>query len=124
MKFFKKTDLIIIATIFICSIFLMFSYKHFMPEGNTYAEIYYKSELIDIILLNGEEQVYILEQNPNVKLHIYEDKSIAFEKSDCPNQVCVKTGRISYSGESAACLPNNIIIKIVSDKKDLNAIVG
>ena len=124
MKFLKKTDLIIIGIVLLFSIFLMLSYKCFISKDNTYAEIYYKSELIDRINLDGKEKIYIPEQNPNVKIHIYEDKSIAFEKSDCPDKICIKTGRISYPGESAACLPNGIIIKIVSDKNDMDAVVG
>ena len=35
--------------------------------------------------------------------------------ADCPDKTCVKTGKISYSGQSIICLPNQVIIKISGD---------
>ena len=34
--------------------------------------------------------------------------------ADCPDQVCVRTGRIRYAGQSIVCLPNRLVIKIVA----------
>ncbi len=32
--------------------------------------------------------------------------------SDCPDKVCVKTGRVSREGEVIVCLPNRVILKV------------
>jgi hypothetical protein len=37
--------------------------------------------------------------------------------SDCKNQVCVNTGKISKAGETIVCLPNYVIVEIVSSKE-------
>jgi len=34
--------------------------------------------------------------------------------SACPDKLCVKTGWISSTGESIVCLPNRVVIEIVS----------
>jgi hypothetical protein len=37
-------------------------------------------------------------------------------KSSCLNKICIKTGWITCSGEYIACVPNHILIKLVSRK--------
>jgi hypothetical protein len=32
--------------------------------------------------------------------------------SDCPEQVCVKTGKINRAGEIIVCVPNKVVVKI------------
>jgi hypothetical protein len=46
-----------------------------------------------------------------------DDGKIYFYESDCPDRLCIKTGRISRAGQSAACLPNGIIINIKANKE-------
>lgn len=38
--------------------------------------------------------------------------------ADCPDQVCVHTGRIRQSGRAIACLPAGIVITVLSDHDD------
>lgn len=43
------------------------------------------------------------------------NESISIVQADCPDQVCVKTGQISRSGQSIVCVPNHIVITISGD---------
>ena len=45
--------------------------------------------------------------------------SVYFEHSDCPDKVCVNTGKISLTGQWAACLPNKTVIKISGEETDI-----
>ena len=45
----------------------------------------------------------------NIKV---EPHRIRFEKSDCPEQICVNTGWLSDYGDIAVCLPNKTVIAI------------
>jgi hypothetical protein len=59
--------------------------------------------------------------------HLYEDGSIAFEQSDCPEKICIRAGKLHLPGQFAACLPNGLILKIVAleeDENDADIIVG
>lgn len=42
------------------------------------------------------------------------DNEIAFVDSDCPDKTCIRQGFIGNSGEYAACLPNRLILTIMS----------
>ncbi len=35
-----------------------------------------------------------------------------FESSGCPDQICVRSGRLSKTGETAACLPAGVVLRI------------
>ena len=41
-----------------------------------------------------------------------------FESSDCPDQICVRSGKLSRAGESAGCLPAVVVIKVESGLGD------
>lgn len=49
---------------------------------------------------------------------VAQDGKIRFESSDCPDQVCVRTGWISKPGQVSVCLPAGIIIRIVGKSED------
>jgi hypothetical protein len=129
MKFFKKSDIVIILSIIVICIFSWVTYNLIASDKPAKAEIYYKSELVKTILLNtGVDKTFSIPQNKNVIFHLYKDGSIRFEESDCPDKICIKTGKLNIVGESAACLPNEIILKIVPQNgykdDDIDIIIG
>lgn len=71
-----------------------------------------------------EDTTYAINENGYNKL-IIRDGYAWIETADCPDELCVKSGKISKSGESIICLPHKLVIRIegnVSDKEDLDAI--
>ena len=129
MKFFKKSDVIVILIIIIISALAWTIYKLSAANQLAKAEIYYYSELVQTIdLSTGKDKVFTIPQNEHVIFHLYKDGNIRFEKSDCPDKVCINAGKLHMVGETAACLPNGIVLKIVPVKRhsenDLDMIVG
>lgn len=129
MKFFKRTDIIIIISILIFSGISMGIYKFFTSEDGVMAELYYYNDLIETVdLSRGDERSFTIPQNESIILHVYEDGSIAFIESNCPDKVCIQTGRIHEVGQFAACLPNGVVMKIVPEKerdeKDVDLVIG
>jgi len=118
MKFFKRADILIIIGILAVSA-ASWGFYAFAAEGDSVkAEIYYYSELVETMdLSGGEEKSFSIPQDENVILHIYQDGSIAFIESDCPDKVCIHTGKLRTAGQFAACLPNGIVVKIVPEKE-------
>lgn len=49
-------------------------------------------------------------------LHI-EDGSVWLEEADCPDQICVNTGKIKYAGQSIICLPHKVVVEIKETNK-------
>lgn len=129
MKFFKKSDLIILLIIISVSISAWTVYKKVFSNKSAKAEIYYNNQLVETVDLNtGVDKTFSIPQDKDVIFHLYKDGSIAFEESDCPDKICIKTGKLKTVGETAACIPNKIFIKIVPegrrDNDDLDGILG
>lgn len=129
MKFVKKTDLIILAVVLVVCLGAWFSYQFVVGKKAAKAEIYYKSELVKTVdLTAGVDKSFSIEQNKNVVFHVFKDGNICFQESNCPDKVCIHAGKLHTVGESAACLPNSIVLKIVAKDQrssdDLDAVIG
>lgn len=117
MKYFKKTDLIIVAIILLVSVIIWFIYGYFTADKRAKAEIYYYSKLVKTVDLNNRmEETFSIPQNQDVVFHLSQDGTIEFEQSNCPDQVCIHAGKLGTVGQYAACLPNGIVMKIVPEK--------
>ena len=54
-----------------------------------------------------------------------ENGKVKMAAADCPDQICVHQKAISRNGESIICLPNKIVLKIVSDEEsELDAVTN
>lgn len=58
----------------------------------------------------NEDAEYVLNGGTNI---LVIENGFAYMKSaDCPDGTCVKTGRISYTGQRIVCLPNKVLVEI------------
>lgn len=115
MKFFKKTDIIVIMVILAVGIAARMVYGRMFSGKAVKAEIYYYSDLVETVdLARAGEKTFSIPQDENVILYLDGKGNIQFIASDCPDKVCVNTGKIGLVGQYAACLPNGIVVKIVS----------
>lgn len=113
-KFFKKTDIAVLLVIIAAAITGFLIYRSYVSDKSAVAEIYYYSQLVETVELNtGEDRTFSIPQDKNVVFHLYPDGGIAFVESDCPDKICIHSGILRTPGQSAACLPNGIILKIV-----------
>lgn len=129
MKFFKRTDIIIIIGILVVSVASWGIYNHVFAKDRVKAEIYYYSDLVKTVELStGEEMTFSVPQDENVVFRLYKDGTIAFVESDCPDKVCIHTGKLKTAGQFAACLPNGIVMKLVPEKErgedDADLVIG
>lgn len=66
------------------------------------------------ITINGEYPAVLL----------VEHNAISFKQADCPDKLCVRTGKISRTGQAAVCLPAKITVRIVGTEKSFDGITG
>ena len=122
MKFARKRDILIIAAVAVAGLLLWAVLRGAFAQPGVYAEIYYQSKLVETVALEtGAEESFSIEELPKVVFHRYADGSIAFLESDCPDKVCIHAGKLRQVGEMAACLPNEVYMKIVGAIADPDA---
>lgn len=113
----NKNDikLIIIIVIFIM-LLILFLYKP--KTAASFANVYYKSELLMNIDLNINNIYEVNGDNGIVKIEVKDKKIRVIEETSNYN-ICSKQGYIENEGESIICLPNKIIIELPSDEIDV-----
>jgi len=113
MKFFKKTDIAIICGILLLAAALYFVYLQSAKDKDVEARIYFENELVKVVsLTDGTDYDFSVTGHEDVVFHVFADGSIAFVDSDCPDKVCINAGKQKLSGQSSACLPNGLVLRI------------
>ena len=86
-----------------------------------------------IVEQDGRETArYALTKDRTVKIEgaagynilVIEGGEVWLSEADCPNLLCVKTGRIRYAGQSIVCLPHKVAVRIVGGASALDAVTG
>ena len=116
MKKRKKDFIILLSILGAALILFALNHFYFRNKGQTYCEIYIDGELMETVNLSKNRQ-FSIDEKPNIKFEVKEH-SIAFVESDCPDKVCIHSGFLSQTGQSASCLPNKTTITIRSGKDD------
>lgn len=115
----NKSDLKLIIIVLVVAIIILFMIALSNDTNNKKAVVYYDNEIVkEINLTIKERKEYIVKgYNGDVKI-ITEDGKIKVDTENSPLHLCSKQGFIDKTYESIVCLPNKIIIKIVSDTND------
>ena len=78
------------------------------------AVIQYDGKTVKTVSLT-EDQEFSLKEDPTVHFQV-KDGAIAFVDSSCPDKICEHTGFLSKSGQTAACLPKKVLLKVVGSE--------
>ncbi len=122
-KYFTMWDLLPLAVIlfaFALGICLWLGAK---TDDNLTAVVAVRGEVCYEISLSEVSKPYELtvQGEQSVVLSV-SSEGVCFKSSECPDKLCVNTGHLTHSGESAVCLPARVSVKLVADKNtDINA---
>lgn len=122
---FKAGDVILISVFLIIGIVSPFLILG--KSDNVTAQIIKDKKVIYSIKLNELDKPVAFEVEDKYINYITAEKGrIHFLSSNCPDEVCVHKGWISRSGQTAVCLPNGVIVKIIGQSKnsDTDAILN
>ena len=119
---FKWRDALIIAAALLlaAAVFLLTLPKG--ADGRLFAEISRNGEVVASLPLDTDAEYVVNGDYENVVT--IADGSAFFSNSNCPNEDCVHTGRLTKAGQLAVCLPNGVTVRIVGEEADVDAIAG
>ena len=106
-RLFAKADVLLVIAILLAGAVLFYHQRVGRAEP-VYAVVS-SSGNYQIRVNLGHDREFPLPWNENVVL-VVKNGSIAFLSSDCPDQICVKTGFIGSPGTRAVCLPNRVAV--------------
>ena len=86
-----------------------------------------------IVEQNGQETArYALSEDRTVRIEgeggynllVIEGGEVYLSEADCPTQLCMKTGKIRYAGQSIVGLPHKLAVRIKGGASGLDAVTG
>ena len=72
----------------------------------------------------SEDRTERIEGEGGYNLLVIENGAAWLSEADCPNLLCVKTGKIRYAGQSIVCLPHKLAVRIAGGASALDAVIG
>lgn len=121
-SFFNKKDILILFAVIIAALILLNLFRLFSDGEGSYVQIIHDGQVIKELPLDTDT-AFTPDFNSSIIIEI-KDGSAAFAHSDCPDKICIKTGKLSISGQTAVCLPNKLSIVVKSKKgNDVDAVL-
>ena len=101
-------DVVLIAFLLVAPALLLFALAR--PRSDrTVANIYLAGQLLGTVPLDRDTIVSL--DGAGVRIE-FKSGRVRVEQSDCPNQLCVRTGWISRPGRSIICVPNEVLVEL------------
>lgn len=113
----KKKDLFLIGILLAVGMIGFFAFKgiqRFAASDRQILKISVDGKVYGEYSLEDKQEIKIGDTNV---CQIEEDGTVSMTEADCPDHLCVKQGKIKEFGESIVCLPNKVVLEIVTDKK-------
>lgn len=109
IKLIKKSDLIVTACVLLVALLLLI--PSLLKKDRLTATIYVDGEIYENIDLGTVTQSYTLTPKDGTEITV-ENGKIRFSSAVCKDKICVNCGWLDANGQTAACLPQKIVISI------------
>ena len=106
-----KKDIILIAAFVIIAVIAFVVINHFVKKDGAFVQI-------NTIPVNQNETLTIEGYQGGSNIVTIENGGVTMTDADCPDKLCVKTGRISKTGETIVCLPHRVVVEIIGAAAD------
>lgn len=118
MKFLKKyrNDLLLGAGILLIAGVAAIVYTIMVPSKSGKVVVKVDGEVVGTYPLSEDRETVIQTENGTNHL-VIKDGTAYLKEADCPDQLCVKQGKISKTGKLIICLPHKLIIEIVAGEE-------
>ena len=102
----KKGDIILIICAVLAAAALLFCFSFRSSNTVTVKE---NGKTVYEGSLSTDKTIYLKDKKMTL---IIKNREVYMKNSDCKNQICVHTGKISKKGESIVCLPNKVVATV------------
>lgn len=118
----RKGDFVICAVVLCLAVLAAVPFL-FQNTDTLICEIKQENKVVQTIHLTEDGRDTItLERNGVTNVIEIEGKQVRFAQSDCPDQVCVRTGTLTRAGQIAVCLPTRVTVRIFGAHTVVDAI--
>lgn len=116
-KRLSKNDIVFIGTITVLLAGILLFFCLFGGEKGAEAEITVDGVLYGTYSLEEDQKIPIIIDGATTNLLIISDGKADMTEADCPDQLCVHQKAIDKNNESIVCLPNKVVVRIISGEE-------
>jgi hypothetical protein len=122
MKKHKNDILLVLAVLILGGVFLAYT-EFFRPEGG---EVIVSVDGVEQYALPlSENNFVVIGDEENYNLLVISGGEAYIEEASCPDNICVKSGKVSLEGQTIVCLPYKVVISIEGGKSSgLDGVAG
>ena len=114
-----KRDIILVLSMVIIAAAAFLIINFAVKKDGSYAVIKVDGKVIKTLDLNsGETTIEVNGYQGGVNKVVIYDGKVSMTEADCPDELCVKTGKISRVGETIVCLPHRVVVEIKGSPDD------
>ncbi len=119
----RRADIILVGVLLAAGI-VAFALLFFMSGKGDTVVVKAAGRVVMTLPLDEDKRIRI-DGVGGYNILVIEKGEVSIAEADCPDETCVKTGRISKGGQSIICLPHRVTVEISSDgDEEVDATVG
>ena len=111
----RRLDIIILIVLIVIAIGSWIAVTVLFDVNGDYVEVIVDNHVQKVISLNDDGE-YQVDDGEYSNIITIKNREVDMKISDCPDQICVKQGKIKKQGESIICLPHKLVIRIASEE--------
>ena len=113
----KHRNDIILAAVLLFAALAAFAVIQLTKKSGGYAVVVQEGKEIASYPLSEDISVTFQSSNGGYNTLEIKDGKADVTEADCPDKLCVNQHSISFNGETIVCLPNKLVVKIVSGEE-------
>lgn len=121
-----KRDIFLIAA-FLCVALIIYAFLYLSSSEGDIVIVKVDGTVVKELPLNQDDEFTVSGFQGGINSIIIRNGSVLASDADCPDKLCVKTGKINRVGETIVCLPHRVVVEIksnsVSDNDNIDSVV-
>lgn len=112
----KKRDIIFIGVLLVVALIAFFVVDKFIKKDGNKVVIKVDGEIVKIVNLTDTNNIIVNGYDGGTNTVVIENGTVYMTEADCPDKICVNTGKISKIGETIVCLPHRVVVEIQGEE--------
>lgn len=118
----KKGDIWLVSGILLIAAVSFFIIEFWIKQPGTKVVITVDGKVFGTYALEDDGRIEI-ETVYGKNTVVIEGGGVFMTEADCPDKICVKTGKISKTGETIVCLPHKVVVEVQAKERELDGVV-
>lgn len=119
----KGADFYLIAALLVITAGLLVWIQFAVKKQGETVIIKVDGTVVKQLALNSDTELDITGYQGGINHIVIQDHTVYMSYADCPDVLCVHTGKISKTGETIVCLPHRVVVEIIGAKEAYDSVV-